>query len=385
MAEKDNFDSYLKEIQSFTSELLIPNEDLLEEKSSVPEKVLKKIKDIGLFSISIPKEYGGKEFTMEEQVLLTFEFTQASAVFRSIFSTTIGLCSQALLDYGTKQQKDSYLPGMARGDVVGAFALTEPEAGSDAGSLKTTALKKGSGYIINGHKKYITNASFADVFLVMARTDPQSKSGEGVSAFLVDSKKQGIEISLPAKLLGQKGASACEIIFNDVFVSVDDLVGGVEGNGLKAALRGINHARTHVAATCVGQAIRLINEMIPFALGRKQFNKALADMPTIQNMIADSYVEMNAARSMTLEAARLFDSGDIPALEISSAKYFASEMVSRVADNALQILGGAGYLEDNVITRMYRDTRLFRLYEGTSQIQQRAIAKYLIKNYRDRK
>ena len=209
----------------FTSELLIPNEDLLEEKSSVPEKVLKKIKDIGLFSISIPKEYGGKEFTMEEQVLLTFEFTQASAVFRSIFSTTIGLCSQALLDYGTKQQKDSYLPGMARGDVVGAFALTEPEAGSDAGSLKTTALKKGSGYIINGHKKYITNASFADVFLVMARTDPQSKSGEGVSAFLVDSKKQGIEISLPAKLLGQKGASACEIIFNDVFVSVDDLGG----------------------------------------------------------------------------------------------------------------------------------------------------------------
>ena len=382
--EDNIFNSYLKEIKSFTSEILITSEELLEEQSYVPQEVISKIKDIGLFAISIPKEYGGKEFSMEEQVLLTFEFTQASAVFRSIFSTTIGLCSQALLDYGTEEQKNSYLPGMAKGDIIGAFALTEPEAGSDAGSLKTTALKKGNGYILNGKKRYITNAPLADVFLVMARTDPKSTGSEGISAFLVDSKTQGIEVEKPPKMLGQKGSLACEITFKDVFVSAEDLVGGVEGNGLKAALRGINHARTHVAATCVGQAIRLINEMIPFALNRKQFDVALADMPTIQNMIADSYVDMNAAKSMTLEAARLFDTGSIPSLEISSAKYFASEMVSRVADNALQILGGAGYMENNVITRMYRDTRLFRLYEGTSQIQQRTIARALVKKQRER-
>ena len=382
--KSNQFKLYLQEIKEFTQKILTPYEQKIEETSKIPDEVIEKIKKIGLFSISIPKKYGGREFSMEEQVLLTFEFTQASAVFRSIFSTTIGLCSQALLDYGTEEQKTSYLPGMAKGDIIGAFALTEPEAGSDAGSLKTAALKKGNGYILNGQKRYITNASFADVFLVMARTDPKSIGSEGVSAFLVDSKTQGIEVEEPPKMLGQKGSLACAVNFKEVFVSAEALVGGVEGNGLKAALRGINHARTHVAATCVGQAIRLINEMIPFALNRKQFDVALADMPTIQNMIADSYVDMNAAKSMTLEAARLFDSGSIPSLEISCAKYFASEMVSRVADNALQILGGAGYMEDNVITRMYRDTRLFRLYEGTSQIQQRTIARALVKKQREK-
>ena len=382
--DDNSFHSYLKEIADFTKEVLIPNEEVIEQTSSVPESVIKQIKDIGLFSISIPKKYGGREFSMEEQVLLTFEFTQASAVFRSIFSTTIGLCSQALLDYGTEKQKEKYLPGMAKGEIIGAFALTEPEAGSDAGSLKTLANKEGNGYSINGQKRYITNAPLADLFLVMARTDPTIEGMKGISAFLVDANASGIKIEDPPKMLGHKGSYVCEISFENVFVSVEDLVGGKEGAGLQAALRGINHARTHVAATCVGQSIRLIHEMIPFAINRSQFGKSLSDMPTIQNMIADSYTDMNAAKSMTLEAARIFDSGNIPALEISSAKYFSSEMVSRVADNALQILGGAGYMEDNAITRMYRDTRLFRLYEGTSQIQQRAIARALIKKQREK-
>ena len=261
--------------RDFAQNELFPGVIERDENKEFPILQVKKMAEMGFLGMMVSAEYGGGGMDTISYVLAMEEISKIDASCSVIMSVNNSLVCWGLEKYGTAEQKEKYLPDLASGKILGAFCLSEPEAGSDAGSLKTTALKKGSGYIINGHKKYITNASFADVFLVMARTDPQSKSGEGVSAFLVDSKKQGIEISLPAKLLGQKGASACEIIFNDVFVSVDDLVGGVEGNGLKAALRGINHARTHVAATCVGQAIRLINEMIPFALGRKQFNKAL--------------------------------------------------------------------------------------------------------------
>lgn len=374
-----SFKKYLKEIKKLTDEILIPNEEELENNGFVSEKIMQKIIDKGLFGISIPEEYGGLNFNMKEQILLTFEFTRASAVYRSRFSTTIGLCSQAILDFGTEEQKQKFLPGMAKGKIVGSFALTEPNAGSDASSLETEAIKEGDSYIINGRKKYITNAPYANVFLVMAKTDLSAKGSNGISSFLVDSNLKGIEIGKTPKMLGQIGSSSPEVHFKNCKVNKDNLLGKKEGGGLKPALRGINHARLHVAGTCVGQAKRLISEAITFANTRVQFDQTISQMPSIQNLIADSYSEMLAAEALTLNAAEKFDSGVIPETEISSAKYFSSEMVSKVADRALQIMGGAGYMEDNAITRLYRDTRLFRLYEGTSQIQQRNIARKLIK------
>ena len=373
-----NFDKYLEEIKNLTDEILIPNEEELENEGFVSESIMKKIIDNGLFGISIPEEFGGMNFNMKEQILLTFEFTRASAVYRSRFSTTIGLCSQAILDFGTEEQKQKYLPGMARGEIVGSFALTEPNAGSDASSLETEAIKEGDNYVINGRKKYITNAPYADIFLVMAKTDSSAKGSEGISSFIVDSKLDGIKIGKTPKMLGQIGSASPEVYFKNCKVDKNYLLGGKEGGGLKPALRGINHARLHVAGTCVGQAKRLINEAIAFANNRIQFDQTISQMPSIQNLIADSYSEMLAAEALTLKAAERFDTGVIPETEISSAKYFSSEMVSKVADNAVQIMGGAGYMEDNAITRLYRDTRLFRLYEGTSQIQQRNIARKLI-------
>ena len=379
MAET-RFDEYLARIRRFTRECLIPNEPRLEAERRIPPEIVQEMRDIGLFAISIPEGYGGLGFTMEQQVLLTLEFTQASAVYRSRFSTTIGLCSQAILDFGTEAQKRHWLPRMATGEVTGAFALTEPEAGSDAGSLRTRATRDGDHYVLDGSKRYITNAPDAGMFLVMARTDPAQPGAAGVSAFAVDAGTPGIRVGPVPDMLGQTGSTSTEVFFEGCRVPADALLGGREGAGLKAALRGINHARLHVAATCVGQALRLIDESVAYAKARQQFGHALAGFQLIQGMLADSRAETAAARALTLDCARAFDRGPpIPFTDIACAKYFASEMVCRVADRAVQIHGGAGYMESSAVARLYRDVRLFRIFEGASQIQQINIARDMVR------
>ena len=379
-----DFEQYLQAIRTLTREVFIPYEAQMEAEGDVPAPVMQAIRESGLFGISLPEEYGGLNWSQEQQVRLTFEFTYASSVYRSVFSTTIGLCSQALLDFGTDAQKNEYLPAMAAGDCIGAFCLTEPDAGSDAGALATTAVLDGHDYVLNGQKRYITNASVAGVFIVMARTDLQSTGTSGISAILVDPKTPGITVTRMDNLLGQHGTIVNEIEFRDCRVPAENLVGGTEGLGLRTALRGINHARTHVAATAVGQAQRLLDEALAYARERQQFGQPIGEFGTIQAMLADCYAEIQAAKAMTLEAARLFDasvdSGQLPQTEIAAAKYYASEMVTRVADRAVQILGGRGFVENNIITQFYRDTRLFRLFEGTSQIQQRNIARALLRD-----
>lgn len=378
---RDGFATYLERIGRFTRERLIPNEPLLEELGGIPEDVLQEIREIGLFGISIPESYGGLGFGMEQQVLLTIAFTQASAVYRSRFSTTIGLCSQAILDFGTEEQRRRWLPGMAAGTITGAFALTEPEAGSDAGNLQTAAIRDGDTYVVNGSKRYITNAPEADVFVLMARTDLSIAGAAGVSAFAVPADTPGIRVGPVPRMMGQTGSHATEVFFEDCRVPADALLGGKEGSGLKAALRGINHARTHVAATCVGQAIRLIDEALAYAAERRQFGQPIAAFQSIQNMLADSRAETAAAKALVLDCARAFDRGPpIPYADIACAKYFASEMVCRVADRAVQIFGGAGYMEENAVARLYRDVRLFRIFEGASQIQQQQIARDMLRN-----
>lgn len=377
-----NFEDYLTAVRELSQDVLRPNEHRLTREGGIPEDLTEALKEIGLFGISIPEEYGGLGCSMEEQIRLTFEFCQASCVYRSRFSTTIGLTSQAILDFGTSSQKEFYLPKMAAGECTGSFALTEPEAGSDAASLKTKAERDGDIWVINGEKRYITNAPQADVFLTMARTNPSDKSANGISAFLVDASLPGVSVGEPPRMLGNEGSHVCYVWFENVRVSESALVGGKEGAGLKAALRGINHARLHVAATCVGQAIRLIEEMTNYAARRIQFDRPVGDFGQIQALLADSQAEMAAARALCIDCAKAFDlGGPIPHVDIASAKLFASETVSRIADRAVQILGGVGYMEDmSSIPRLYRDVRLFRIFEGTSQVQQANIARAMLKD-----
>lgn len=378
------FDEHLLAVRELSQKVLKPAEKRLNRTDGIPDDLTNALKEIGLFGISIPKEYGGLGYTMEEQVRLTLEFCQASCVYRSRFSTTIGLTSQAILDFATDEQKQKYLPAMALGNCTGAFALTEPEAGSDAGALTTTAIKNGNvGWILNGEKRYITNAPQADVFLVMARTESNSTDSNGISAFLVDATQPGIKIGDPPKMLGNEGSHVCYVWFEDCQVPFESLVGNVEGRGLKAALRGINHARLHVAATCVGQAIRIIDEMTSYASKRQQFGQPIGKFGQIQALLADSQSEMVAGRALCLDCAKTFDKGkEIPFTDIASAKLFCSEMVSRVADRAVQIMGGLGYMEDlSDVPRLFRDVRLFRIFEGASQIQQANIAKAMLRDY----
>ena len=387
MTEHDftTFEEYLFSVRDLSQNVLKPAEKRLTREGGIPDDLTNALKDIGLFGISIPKEFGGFGFTMEQQVRLTFEFCQASCVYRSRFSTTIGLTSQAILDFATEEQKNKYLPKMASGACTGAFALTETEAGSDASALATTAKKNGNkGWLINGEKRYITNAPQAEVFLVMARTDEHSSGSRGISAFLVDADRPGITVGEPPEMLGNEGSHACYVWFDDCEVSHEALIGGVEGRGLKAALRGINHARLHVAATCVGQAIRIIDEMTSYASKRQQFGKPIGEFGQIQALLADSQSEMTAGKALCLDCAKKFDEEtEIPFIDIASAKLFCSEMVSRVADRAVQVMGGLGYMEDlSDVPRLFRDVRLFRIFEGASQIQQNNIAKAMLKNTR---
>ena len=375
------FEDYLAAVREVSQTVLRPAEDRLTRADGVPEDLTTALKEMGLFGISIPEEYGGLACTMEEQVLLTFEFCQASCVYRSRFSTTIGLTSQAILDFATEDQKRKYLPLMATGECTGSFALTEPDAGSDAGALTTHAKRDGEGWVINGEKRYITNAPQADVFLTMARTDPNATGARGISAFLVDGNLDGVKVGEPPRMLGNEGSHVCYVWFEDCRVATDALVGGQEGAGLRAALRGINHARLHVAATCVGQAIRLIEEMTAYAAERRQFGQPIGEFGQVQAMLADSQAEMSAARALCMDCARAFDSGDaIPFIDIASAKLFASEMVGRVADRAVQVMGGLGYMEDlSPVARLSRDVRLFRIFEGASQVQQSNIARAMLR------
>ena len=379
--EYARFEDYLAAVRELSQTVLRPAEDRLTRADGVPEDLTNALKEMGLFGISIPEEYGGLACTMEEQVLLTFEFCQASCVYRSRFSTTIGLTSQAILDFATEDQKRKYLPLMATGECTGSFALTEPDAGSDAGALTTHAKRDGEGWVVNGEKRYITNAPQADVFLTMARTDPNATGARGISAFLVDGNLDGVKVGEPPRMLGNEGSHVCYVWFEDCRVAADALVGGQEGAGLRAALRGINHARLHVAATCVGQAIRLIEEMTAYAAERRQFGQPIGEFGQVQAMLADSQAEMSAARALCMDCAHAFDTSDaIPFIDIASAKLFASEMVSRVADRAVQVMGGLGYMEDlSPVARLSRDVRLFRIFEGASQVQQSNIARAMLR------
>jgi acyl-CoA dehydrogenase len=376
---KESLDSLISVVARFVKERLVPLEGPVAESDRVPDAVIDEMKAMGLFGMSIPEEHGGLGLTMEEEVLVAFELGRTSPVFRSVIGTNNGIGSQAIIMFGTGEQKKRYLPLMASGEIIGSFALTEPEAGSDAASVRTTARRDGDVYVMNGTKRFITNAPKAGVFSVFARTDTRIPGAKGISAFLVPAGLPGIEIGQPEKKMGQHGTYVSDVVFTDVRVPHDALLGGVEGQGFKAAMQVLDRGRLHISAVCVGVANRLISDSVAYANQRKQFGKPISDFQLIQAMLADSYAETLAARSMVLETARRRDTGADVNVDASACKMFASEMVGRVADRAVQIYGGAGYIADYGIERFYRDVRLFRLYEGTTQIQQIVIARGLIR------
>ncbi|PZO76185.1 MAG: acyl-CoA dehydrogenase [Mesorhizobium amorphae] len=364
-------------VRRFVRERLVPLERRVEEEDAIPAEVVAEMRALGLFGLSIPEAYEGLGLTAEEEMLVAFELGFTSPAFRSVVGTNNGIGSQGIIVDGTEQQKAHWLPQMASGAVVGSFALTEPDAGSDAASLRTTAVRDGDHYVLNGTKRYITNAPVADLFTVMARTG--GPGAGGISAFLVPKTSPGLSLGPTDRKMGQRGTRTCDVVFADCRVPLDSVIGGVEGQGFKTAMKVLDRGRLHISAVCVGAATRLCEEMVRFARERVQFGKPLAEQQLIQAMIADSATETFAGRAMVLEAARSMDGGARIVREAASAKLFCSEMVGRVADRAVQVHGGAGYMQDYAVERFYRDVRLFRLYEGTSQIQQIIIAREMLK------
>jgi acyl-CoA dehydrogenase len=376
--DPETLEQFLDTLDRFVRERLIPHEAQVADDDAIPPSLIQEIRDMGLFGMSIPEEFGGLGLTMAEEVAAAFVLGQTSPVFRSLVGTNNGIGSQGIIIDGTPEQKNAYLPKLATGEMIASFALTEPDAGSDAGSLKTSARRDGDHYVLNGTKRFITNAPHAGLFTVFARTDPASKTSSGVTAFLVEAGTPGLSLGPIDKKMGQKGSHTCDVILDDCRVPASAILGGQEGRGFKTAMKVLDRGRLHISAVCVGASERLIRDSLAYAMDRKQFGGPIAEKQLIQAMLADSKAESYAARCMIEETARRKDAGKNVSTEAACCKMFASEMVGRVADRAVQIHGGAGYMADYGIERFYRDVRLFRIYEGTTQIQQIVIARNMI-------
>ncbi|WP_026313610.1 acyl-CoA dehydrogenase family protein [Actinomadura flavalba] len=372
-----DFAAVLDAVRTLVRDQVVPREDEIEETDAIPEPVRAAARAMGLFGYALPEEYGGLGLTLGEEVRLVFEIGYASPAFRSMFGTSNGIAGQVLVHAGTDEQKDAWLPRLASGEVVGAFALTEAEAGSDPSTLTTTARREGDGYVLDGAKRFITNAPEADVLMVFARTG--GAGGRGISTFLVERDAPGLRVGPPDAKMGQRGAHTAEVFLDGVRVPAAALI-GAEGSGLRTAMSSLAHGRVSIAAVCVGLAQRILDETVAYARERSQGGARIGDHQLVQGLIADSQAELYAGRAMVLEAARAYDAGEDTRIGPSSAKYFCSEMVGRVADRGVQVFGGMGYMRGVPVERFYRDARLFRIYEGTSQIQQLVIARALLRD-----
>ena len=376
----EDFEGIRSVVRDFVRTTVVPVENDIDEHDEVPADIRDAAKKMGLFGFALPEAYGGLGLSMEEESRIVIELGYTTPALRSMFGTNNGIAGHVLMEGGTPDQKEEWLPKIASGDVVASFALTEADAGSDPSGLTTTAVADGNEWIINGAKRYITNAPLADVFMVFARTDPAAKASRGISTFLVPRGTPGLSVGQRDHKMGQFGAWTADVNFDDVRVPAAALVGEESGHntGWATAMRCLAHGRIHIAALCVGMAERLVDESVEYARTRTQSGRPIAGFQLIQGLIADSVTEFQAGRSLVLASARSFDDGSDRKVGPSTAKYFCSEMVGRVADRAVQIHGGAGYMRGVAVERFYRDARLFRIYEGTSQIQQVIIARHVI-------
>ncbi len=374
------FERFLADVNAWVRNYAIPNETRVASGEYMPKDISEEMARQGYFGWSIPEEFGGAGLTAEELVLGALEISQASVAFRAHVGTNTGIGSEALVVDGTDEQKRKYLPKMARGELIGCLAATEPDAGSDLTALKTTARRDGDSYVLNGTKAFITNAPVADLFTVMARTDESTPGAGGVSAFIVERDSPGLRTGAPYRKMGQEGAPVSEVYFEDCRIPASALIGGVENVGFRTTMKVLNKQRLHLSALSTGPAIRMLDEAVRHAMTRKQFGQPIGEFQLVQGLIADCQTEIHAARALILETARKRDRGEDTSMEASMCKYFATEMCGRVADRAVQVFGGSGYVADySCIERFYRDVRPFRLYEGASQIHQVTIARMTMK------
>ncbi|NUU26074.1 MAG: acyl-CoA dehydrogenase [Streptomycetaceae bacterium] len=371
-------DEIVASVRRFVREKVVPLETHIDETDAIPDDLREAAAAMGLYGFAIPEEYGGLGLTMTQEVSLVMELGWTTPAFRSLFGTNNGIAGHVLLEGATEEQKKRYLPRLASGEWTASFALTESEAGSDPGDLRTTARRGPDGWLLSGAKRFITNAPNADVFMVFARdADHPGRGADGISAFLVPADTPGLTVGPRDHKMGQQGAWTAEVFLDDVAVPDSALIGGEAGlgQGYRTAMRCLAHGRLHIAALCVGLAQRLLEETVAYAKTRSQSGRPIADFQLIQGLIADSQTDVYTGRATIAAAAAQFDSREDVRMAPSCAKYYCSEMVGRVADRAVQVHGGVGYMRGVPVERFYRDARLFRIYEGTSQIQQIVIAK----------
>ena len=380
----DDFREILAATRQFVRLAVVPREAEISESDAVPDDVRDQAKRMGLFGYAIPQEWGGLGLDITQDVELALELGYTSLAVRSMFGTNNGIAGQVLVGFGTDEQKAHWLAPMAAGDVVASFALTEPGAGSNPAGLRTKAVPDGDGWVISGQKRWITNAPVADLFVVFARTRPADEHGAGIAVFLVPAETPGVEVGVKDAKMGQEGAWTSDVYFTDVRVGPNALIGGSEDIGYRAALTSLARGRIHIAALAVGSAQRALDESVSFAAAATQGGQAIGTFQLVQAMLADQQTGVMAGRALVRDAARLWLSGEDRRIAPSAAKLFCTEMAGRVADTAVQIHGGTGYMRGVPVERIYRDVRLLRLYEGTSEIQRLIVGGGLVQAARAR-
>ena len=389
--DEDSFDQFAGQLERYVEERLIPAEPDLVEHDRVPPAIVDELRDMGLFGISVPEEYGGAGLNMVQYARVVNIMSRAAPAFRSIFSINVGMFASALKNGATEAQRAEWYPKLVEGRIA-CFGLTEPGSGSDSAAMQTTATPdsdsnpgSGSGaggWILNGAKRYITNAPYADVALVMARTqkEPQPKNAH-VSAFIVPMDTPGVSTGSPDAKMGQAGSQISDIMLDDVHVSADALLGGETGHGFRFAMQSLDNGRISVGAAATGYARRALDSAIRYATERKAFGEPIARFQLVQAMLADSETEIYAAECMMRDVTQRADRGENILVKAAAFKVFASEMCGRVVDRVVQIYGGAGYLAEYDAERFYRDARIYRIYEGTTQILQLQIAKHMLREW----
>ncbi|OSC41137.1 acyl-CoA dehydrogenase family protein [Mycobacterium decipiens] len=375
----DDFQQILAQTRHFVRSAVIPREQEILADDRIPDDLREHAKKMGLFGYAIPQQWGGLGLNLVQDVELAMELGYTSLALRSMFGTNNGIAGQVLVGFGTDEQKARWLEPMASGDVVASFALTEPGAGSNPAGLRTKAVRDKNDWVICGQKRFITNAPVADLFVVFARTRPGDEQGPGIAVFLVPADAAGVEVGAKDAKMGQEGAWTSDVSFTDVRVHADALIGGSEDIGYRAALTALARGRVHIAAVAVGTAQRALDESVAYAATATQGGATIGSFQLVQAMLADQQTGVLAGRALVRDAARLWVSEQDRRVAPSAAKLFCTEMAGKVADLAVQIHGGSGYMRGVPVERIYRDVRLLRLYEGTSEIQRLIIGTNLVK------
>lgn len=379
--DNDIFDQFIDQLQRYVRERLIPAERAVIEADRIPDDILAEMRDMGLFGLTIPEEYGGAGMNITQYARTIHVLSYAMPAFRSIISINIGMVCSALKNGGTDAQKAEWLPRLAAGEIA-CFGLTEPGSGSDSAGMQTTAVRSGNGWVLNGTKRYITNSPFAKLALIMARTSKEAlPKNAHVSAFLVPTDTPGVSIGSSDKKMGQSGSHIADVILEDVALPADALLGTEEGKGFGFAMQSLDNGRISVGAMATAMARRALDSALRYANDRKAFGEPIANFQLIQQMLAESDTEIYAAECMMADVTARADAGENVLRKAAAFKVFASEMCGRVVDRVVQIYGGAGYLAEYDAERFFRDARVLRIYEGTTQILQLQIAKHMLREW----